>query len=374
MGTGLTGGVLMAEKVGYKEIFETLRKEVLDGKYDDTTVLPSEWALARRFGVCRPTVSRAILEMVRDGLVVRRQGAPTTLTRFAKNASGAIGVVVQGEWNYEDLYPSIVRSLSATMERSGWKMVRCGLQPSSGRRRVRAIREVVERFVDEHVSGVFLQPIECMRDSTRFNEEIVARLEDAGIYVTLLDYDIAPVPARSNCDLVGVDNFAAGYALGRHLRDRGKERVAFSCMPFAAPSVSGRLRGLTAALQDDGLRWWPGDNTMLCNPESAKDVAEFMRSHRPDAIVAYNDKAALALLKTFPLLGLSVPGDVLLAGFDDIPAASTSNPPLTTMAQPVDEMASAAFHTLVSRIKSPQLPPRKTLLHCRLVPRASTDS
>jgi DNA-binding LacI/PurR family transcriptional regulator len=223
-----------------------------------------------------------------------------------------------------------------------------------------------------HVSGVFLQPIECMRDSTRFNEEIVARLEDAGIYVTLLDYDIAPLPARSNCDVVGVDNFAAGYALGRHLRDRGKERVAFSCMPFAAPSVSGRLRGLTAALQDDGLRWWPGDNTMLCNPESAKDVAEFMRSHRPDAIVAYNDKAALALLKTFPLLGLSVPGDVLLAGFDDIPAASTSNPPLTTMAQPVDEIASAAFHTLVSRIKSPQLPPGKTLLHCRLVSRAST--
>ena len=41
----------MSGKIGYKEIFETLRKEVLDGKYDDTTVLPSEWALARRFGV-----------------------------------------------------------------------------------------------------------------------------------------------------------------------------------------------------------------------------------------------------------------------------------------------------------------------------------
>ena len=111
---------------------------------------------------------------------------------------------------------------------------------------------------------------------------------------------------------------------------------------------------------------------MSCSPESAKDVAEFMRGHRPDAVVAYNDKAALSLLKTFSSLGVAVPGDVLLAGFDDIPAAATSAPPLTTMAQPVDEIASAAFHTLTSRIRSPQLPPRKTLLHCRLIPRAST--
>ncbi len=92
------------------------------------------------------------------------------------------------------------------------------------------------------------------------------------------------------------------------------------------------------------------------------------------SVVAYNDKAALALLKTFSSIGVSVPGDVLLSGFDDIPAAATSNSPLTTMAQPVDEIASVAFHTLASRIKSPQLPPRKTLLRCRLVPRASSDS
>lgn len=359
-------------KAGYKAIFETLRKEVLDGKYDGTTVLPSEWALARRFEVSRPTISRAILEMVREGLVVRRQGAPTTLTRFAKNASGAIGIVVQGEWNYEDLYPSIVRSLASMLERSGWKVVRCGLEPSGGRRRVQAIRDVVKRLESEHVSGVFFQPIECIRDSSRFNEEIVARLEDSGIYVTLLDYDIEPLPGRSRCDLVGVDNFAAGYALGRHLRETGAERIAFFCMPFAAPSVQGRLRGLAAALQDDGIRWWPDDNTMSCSPGSAKDVAGFLRSRRPDAVVAYNDKAALALLKTFSSLGMTVPGDVLLAGFDDIPASAASAPPLTTMAQPLDEIASAAFHTLTSRIRSPWLPPRKTLLHCLLVPRAST--
>lgn len=363
----------MYARHGYRYIFETLRREVLEGKYDATKTLPSEWGLARRFGVCRPTVSRAILEMEREGLIVRRQGAPTMLSRFAKNASGTIGIVVQGEWNYADLYPLILRKLISTAERSGWQVVRYEIEASQGRTRVKAIKDIVECFTREHVTGVFLQPIECMRESARFNAEIVARLKSADIHTVLLDYDIAQLPVRSGCDLVGVDNYAAGYALGHHICKQGAKRVAFHVRPFAAPSVADRLHGLAAALQDAGLRWWPSENVISCGPDSRKEVADFIRRHRPDAIIAYNDKAALELMRTFSLLGIDVPHDVMLAGFDDIPAASMSKPPLTTMAQPIEDIAAVAFDTLVNRIKSPQLPPRKTLLPCQLIVRASTN-
>ena len=362
----------MDTRHGYRYIFETLRREVLEGKYDATKVLPSEWALSRRFGVCRPTVSRAILEMEREGLIVRRQGAPTMLTRFAKNASGMIGIVVQGEWNYEDLYPSILRKLISIAERSGWRVVRCEIEPSQGRARVKAIREIVEHFTHEHVTGVFLQPIESMRESARFNSDIIARLKSADIHTVLLDYDIAQLPFRSDCDLVGVDNFAAGYALGRHMCEQGAKRAAFLSRPSEAPSVADRLHGMTAALQDAGLHWWPSENIISCESGSRKEIADFMRRRHPDAIVAYNDKAALWVMRTLSMLGFTVPNDVMLAGFDNILAASTSNPPLTTMAQPVEAIASVAFNTLVSRIKSPDIPPRKTLLPCQLIQRAST--
>ena len=359
---------------GYRSIFETLRREVLGGKYDATKVLPSEWTLSRRFGVCRPTVSRAVLEMEREGFVVRRQGASTMLTRFAKNASGTIGIVVQGEWNYEDLYPSILRKLMSTAERSGWQVVRCDIEPSRGRARVKAIREIVERLTREHVTGVFLQPIECMRESARFNAEIVARLKTANIHTVLLDYDIVQLPLRSDCDLVGVDNFAAGYALGRHMYERGARRIAFHFRRFAAPSVADRLRGMAAALQEAGVNWRMSENVITCESDSRTEIADFMRRRRPDAIVAYNDKSALELMRTLSQMGFDVPEDMMIAGFDDIPAAVASNPTLTTMAQPVDDIASIAFNTLVSRIKSPDLPPRKTILPCRLMPRRSTDT
>ena len=101
-----------------------------------------------------------------------------------------------------------------------------------------------------------------MRESARFNAEIVARLKAANIHTVLLDYDIAQLPFRSDCDLVGVDNFAAGYALGRHMFERGARRVAFHVRRFAAPSVADRLRGMAAALQEAGVNWRMSENVI----------------------------------------------------------------------------------------------------------------
>ena len=170
-----------------------------------------------------------------------------------------------------------------------------------------------------------------------------------------------------------MDNFAAGYALGRHMFERGARRIAFHFRRFAAPSVADRIRGMAAAMQEAGVNWRMSENVISCESDSRKEIADFMSRRRPDAIVAYNDKAALVLMRTLSQMGVNVPEDVMLAGFDDIPAAVASNPSLTTMAQPVDDIASVAFNTLVSRIKLPDFPLRKTILPCRLVPRSSTD-
>ena len=92
--------------MGHVEIFEQLRREILAGKFDDAPRFPSETALARRFGVSRPTMSRVMLDMKREGLVVTRKGAPAMLTRFARNATGALGIVVPGVCYAEIFSPS----------------------------------------------------------------------------------------------------------------------------------------------------------------------------------------------------------------------------------------------------------------------------
>ena len=68
--------------------------------------------------------------------------------------------------------------------------------------RAREVRRLAYRFSKEHVAGVFFQPLEFLKDAPRANEEAVRYFDEAGIAVVLLDYDIAPPPARSGYDLV----------------------------------------------------------------------------------------------------------------------------------------------------------------------------
>lgn len=353
--------------MGYREIYETLRREILDGKYDVEKTLPSEFGLARRFKVCRPTVSRAMQKLVADGFVVRRQGAPTTLTRFAQNASGHMGIVIQGRWTEDDLYPRVCRRITELAERSGWMMVRCEIRASSRRARLHEIKRIVDRLTAEHVTGVYFQPVECMTKSDTINSDIVARFQKAGIHVILLDYDIVSMPERSSCDLVGVDNFAAGYEMGNHLVDLGLKRIAFLKLPDAAPSVEDRLRGVVCAVFERTGRWAPSENVLVCDPADEHTLARLLSRRRLQAFIGFNDEAAIRLSESLRRIGLGP--SVKVVGFDDIPAAAMCVPPLTTMRQDVDRLAELAFHSLVTRIRNPNLPPRKILLPCELIVR-----
>lgn len=356
---------------GYREIFETLRREILDGKYDVEKTLPSEFGLARRFKVCRPTVSRAMQELVSSGLVVRRQGAPTTLTRFAQNATGCMGLVIQGRLHGDGVYPQVCRRLFERAERGGWKMLRCEIRATSKRGRIHELRAIIDRLTAERVTGVFFQPVECLPDAERFNRDAVGRIEKAGIHVVLLDYDIVRFPDRSNCDLVGVDNFAAGYTMGAHLMEVGARRIAFLNHPYAAPSVAERLRGVAFAVAERTGVWMGMESDLVIDGLDAHVLRKWFRKVRPSAIVAYNDSAAIHLCESLREIGIRPGVDVSVVGFDDIPAARENLPPLTTMRQDVNRIAELAFQTLVMRIKMPTLPPRKVLVPCELLVRKS---
>lgn len=85
-----------------------------------------------------------------------------------------------------------------------------------------------------------------------------------------------------------------------------------------------------------------------------------------------NDQAAAILAQTLETLGLEIPRDVMLAGFDDVRIARQMDPPLTTIRQPCADLAAMAFRTPVERIQNPSLPPREILLTAPLAVRAST--
>lgn len=350
---------------GHVEIFEALRREILAGKYDAARRLPSERELAERFACSRPTISRVTLDLRREGLVNTHRGSPATITRYAMNATGALGLVVPGE-SYAEIYAPIRARLERLAERAGWDLIHGEIQSDDPKVMAREVRRLAYEFSTEHVAGVFFQPVEFAKDADRANAEALGYFDNAGIAVVLLDYDIVPPPDRSRYDVVGIDNVAAGLAVGRHLVGTGAKRIAFLHRPGAAPTVTDRMRGVSAAVVESGGSWTLDGNVLRAEPQNRRAVARFVERNAPDAFVAGNDVAAVRLGETLRGIGGSA-AEIRLAGFDDVECARRAG--LTTVRQPLDDIAAGALQVLASRIKSPDLPPRRISLHAPLVVR-----
>lgn len=153
---------------------------------------------------------------------------------------------------------------------------------------------------------------------------------------------------------IGCDNVAGGAMAGRHLVEQGRRRVAFlGDASGHYPEFRDRYRGLAAALAEAGLSIDPAlqvDARTI--EESGYQAARALidRGLPFDAIFAASDMIAIGALHALEEAGRAVPDDVALIGFDDIPAASLSRPPLTTIAQDYRRAGEMLVDTLIARI------------------------
>jgi LacI family transcriptional regulator len=244
-------------------------------------------------------------------------------------------------------------------------------RPRSGEEpEVPEVERWCEQFVQRQVSGVFFAPFEHLSDrQPEVNRRLAERLRQAGIAVVLLDRDLGPFPSRSDFDLVGIDNFAAGYMLAEHLLKLGSRRPAFVARPHSAPTISARIAGVREAMLDRGLSI-PADFSRVGDPDDSHFIDEII-SREPDAAICANDQTAAVLTRSLERKGLRVPRDVRVVGFDDVRFATLVSVPLTTMHQPCRAIAVTAFRTMLERVADPSPPPRSLTLTARLVIRES---
>lgn len=356
----------------YKGMIEELRREILEGRYDASGRFPSETQLTRRFGASRKTVQKAVDELRRGGYVVRRRGSGTRVTREAKNATGKLGLIVPG-MAHEEIFPTICQELVYLAETEGYQVILGNITDADPAARAKRAIRLAREFVEARVAGVVFQPIELVPNAKSASVEIVRFFEANSVRTVLVDYDAVPPPGRSDCDVVGINNWNAGSEIAAHLVGRGARSVHFLMRPNWAPSVQARMKGVAAECAASGLGWNPAANVFCAEPDDRDAVAAHLAKGRPDAFVCGNDTAAAVLMRTLRGLGVEVPRDLMIAGFDDVQHARITNPPLTTVRQPCREIAEVAFSTLMQRMRHPRLPPREILLRAPLVIRESTD-
>jgi DNA-binding LacI/PurR family transcriptional regulator len=174
---------------------------------------------------------------------------------------------------------------------------------------------------------------------------------------------------------VGATNWAGGRSATRHLVELGHRRIAMIGGPDRVLFSRARLDGYRSAMDAAGLPVdadpvVPADLTREDGHAAALDLLN--RPHRPTAIFTCNDLQALGVYQAARAVGLRIPTDLSVVGFDDLPIAALVDPPLTTIHQPLTEMAIAATELALALGRGEKAPQVGLELATTLTVREST--
>lgn len=193
-------------------------------------------------------------------------------------------------------------------------------------------------------------------------DDVVAEVVGNGLPVVTL----ARRPVEG-ADSVNADNSGSAQALGRHLLEHGHRRVVRVGDPVGSPDVAERWAGLDAVLDDDDVTDLVSDGFDV---EAGRRAGrQLLAGALPDVIVASNDELALGVLDAAAEVGVRVPRDLAVTGWDDVMASRWAG--LTTVRQPMRELGATAARLLEGRIGGAPVGPRTSTLPTELVTRTS---
>lgn len=181
-------------------------------------------------------------------------------------------------------------------------------------------------------------------------------------------------PERGAC--LAVDDFVASRDLTRRLLAAGHRHLAFIAGPPDHLAAQARRAGFESALASSpGARAVIGEGDFFLASGEREARTVLAGTDRPTALFAANDAMAAGALRAASVLGLSVPQDLALAGFDDSSIATLTTPTLTSVRQPTAELARRAAALLIAAASRNEAPPEGTQrLRCVIIERASTGS
>jgi GntR family transcriptional regulator of arabinose operon len=352
----------------YLQIIDAVKQNIQAGRYRNGARLPSEAELMRRFSVSRMTVVKAMQHLQQAGLLVRRAGSGTYANTNENSQKPVFGLLIP-DLGRTEIFEPICQGMSASPNTSGHSLS-WGHSAGAGENNEDAVERLCEQYIEQRVSGAFFAPIEFGARRDHVNRRVLKALNAARIPVVLLDRCVLKYPARSEYDLVGLDNRRAGYIMTQHLIRQGSKRVGFFAVEGSAETVDDRIVGYREALYAADIAL---DRRLVlrADPSDADALRLAVESHQIDALLCANDLTAAQVMRTLLGMGMRIPLDIRIAGIDDVRYAELLPVPLTTLHQPCRDIGATAIATMLDRIGNPHLPARSVLLNGTLVVRQS---
>lgn len=282
-----------------------------------------------------------------------------TAQRLRARKSLVIGLIISDIQN--PFFTSVVRGIEDVAHKQDFSVILCNSDEDPEKE-----RQYIDVMRSEEVAGVIIT-------STSQATENIERFIVSGIPIVAMDRSIR----HHQVDSVSVENTAGAHEAVSYLIEKGHRQIGFIGLPLKLTPGKERQEGYINALRDHGLEL---NSDLMCVGDSRQEsgfkcATELVESGIPlTAIFSSNNLMTLGALGAIMSKGLSIPEDISLIGFDDMPWAPYLCPPLTAVAQPTYELGRRAAELLMRRIANPDEVGESVRLKTRLTIRDSVAS
>ena len=253
-------------------------------------------------------------------------------------------------------FPNLIRGISAACREQEYSVMLWLAEPDYER------RTIMHMLRNGFIDGVIVS-------SMPVDEVIVDALARSTLPFVLVGRD----PTHPNASYVDVENRRGAIEATTHLVRIGRRRIAAITGPLNTIVGIDRRDGYLEALQQRGID--PDPDLIVegnFSEEEAYNLTHSLLAHEPDAIFAASDAMATGVLRALRDAGKRIPEDIAVVGFDDMPFAAHTDPPLTTVRQPIQRLGSLAAETLIDMIEHvDETHTRRLLLPTELIIRKS---
>lgn len=315
-------------------------------------------------GVSRATVSRVInnhpniSDSVRQRVqeVIDETGyQPNIAARMlASNNSRILGLVIPAIISHvftNPYYPRLIQGITQICNEANYTLTLFMFQTA----------EEQEAGTSRIVNNALLDGLIVNAD---YNENsLIQRLQKARMPFVQIGRPIDNAPIH----FVDADNFSGGRIATQHLIDQGRKRIA-QVATEKNPAGEDRDRGYKYALRENQIA--VDENLIIqgdFSESQAYRVTKDLLKEKPDAIFVQSDWMAIGVIRAIQEAGLSIPEDIAIVSFDDLPVATHDKPHLSTIRQPIEETGRAAVETLLHVINTPDAPQQAKELPVELV-------
>jgi DNA-binding LacI/PurR family transcriptional regulator len=349
----------------YFQLQTWLIEQIEQGVFKPSDKIPTEEELVQITGLARATIRQAVQNLVNMGYLSRQRRLGTFVINRSvdRDRRTIVGILVP---DIRSGYaPELARGVEDEAAKSKHSLILCSTDDLYVKADFQA-----DRLIENGANGIIFVPTGA---SDAKNRLIIEKFSRKGIPVVLADRTIPDVPV----DHVTTDNFEGAYGLTSYLIRRGHRRIAIALSTLFSTERE-RLEGFRKALSDHGI---PIDRALIftnSDPYLEKNYLEHARAllaqrRRATALFAGHDRIAYLFYSVAREHGVSIPRDISLVGYDDLPFTHSHPVSLTTVHQPIYEMGQESMKRIMARILGDDAEPKKIVLKSYLVERSSVN-